>query len=333
MEYNLQFNKLCNTLDLGDLVSAPLELSGGLMNRMFMLETSKSKYAVKAINPTIMLRADAMQNYINSEKVATVVSNNIKAMSALHFNNKAVQTIDGQHYLIFNWCNGTHLFGDDISIEHCEKMGKILANIHMTDFSSSGLTNLVSSNEINYDWNFYLNKGIESNAVWCDLLQKNIENLYKYNKSAENATVTLSSDMVISHADLEPKNTMWINDEPYIIDWEAAGFVCRYHDILETALYWSRDIKGNLVKDKFITFIKSYKSVCSDLDNNWEYALNMGYSGMLGWLEYSLKRSLWLECSDEDENRMGTDQVFGTIDNINKYTSEKDEIISWLNEV
>lgn len=330
MDYNLDFDKLCSILDLGELVSVPKELSGGLMNRNFMLETTSGKYAVKALNPAIMKRPTAMQNYINSEKIASIVCNNINAVPAIYFNSTAVQTLEGQHYLIFHWCNGTHLFGDDICIKHCEEMGRVLAQIHMADFSSLDLCSETPSEDVIYDWNHYLHKGIETNATWCDLLQQNLEKLYEYSKCSAKASRVMSADMVISHADLEPKNTLWVDDMPYIIDWEAAGFVSKYNDILETALYWSRDKDGRLVKDKCTAFMKAYKSLNNDLLDSWDYALDMGYSGMLGWLEYSLKRSLWIECSDDTENKMGTQQVFDTIKAINNYASEKDVIRTWL---
>jgi hypothetical protein len=35
--------------------------------------------------------------------------------------------------------------------------------------------------------------------------------------------------------------------------------------------------------------------------------LTNGYLGKLDWLEYSLKRSLWIECTDENEQQSGTE--------------------------
>lgn len=46
-----------------------------------------------------------------------------------------------------------------------------------------------------------------------------------------------------------------------------------------------------------------------------------------------MKRSLWIECTDEAENKMGTDHVSGTINNINNYAEDKKMLSNWLNEV
>jgi hypothetical protein len=51
---------------------------------------------------------------------------------------------------------------------------------------------------------------------------------------------------------------------------------------------------------------------------------------MLGWLEYNLKRSVWLECTDEQEQQMGTDQVTATINALARYADRISEIKQWL---
>lgn len=70
IQYNLQFEKLCNVLKLGDIGGDPKPISGGLLHRMYAMETTQGKYAIKALNPQIMLRPVAMQNYINSELIS-----------------------------------------------------------------------------------------------------------------------------------------------------------------------------------------------------------------------------------------------------------------------
>ncbi|MNI99931.1 hypothetical protein D3C73_1591450 [compost metagenome] len=55
-----------------------------------------------------------------------------------------------------------------------------------------------------------------------------------------------------------------------------------------------------------------------------------GFLGKLDWLEYSLKRSLWIECTDEEEQQMGTSQVTGTINSIIRYADMISELEKWL---
>jgi Ser/Thr protein kinase RdoA (MazF antagonist) len=322
---------LCNVLHLGEIVGVPEALSGGLLHRMYAIETTQGKYAIKALNPQIMVRPAAMQNLINSEQIASIVANNIPALPAKKINGTIVQKIDNQFYLVFDWVDGKSLKLNEIYIVHCKKIGSILADIHMTDFSELGMVDDYSSDEPLADWNYYLQKGHKSNAVWADLLLENIEDLYSWSAELNKAAKSLALDTVISHGDLDPKNVMWSKDNPIIIDWEAAGFVNPMHDLIETAIYWSENETEIIDKDKFMAFIDGYKKKRRTLKADWRTVFKKGFSGKLGWLEYSLKRSLWIECTDEAEQQMGTEHVAGTIKAIRRYADMIFELEKWLN--
>ncbi|MNJ01381.1 hypothetical protein D3C73_1609960 [compost metagenome] len=61
--------------------------------------------------------------------------------------------------------------------------------------------------------------------------------------------------------------------------------------------------------------------------------LEQGFLSKLDWLEYSLKRSLWIECADENEQTMGTIQVTGTINALKQYEEKVSELENWLNRI
>lgn len=330
VKYNLQFEKLCKILKLGEIVRVPEAVSGGFLHRMYVIETTEGKYAIKALNPQIMLRPVAMQNYINSEGIANIALNNIPALPAKKFNDTFMQEIDKQFYLVFQWVEGKTLKPNEINVAHCEKLGAILADIHMTDFSELGLVNGWSDNSQPTDRNYYLQKGKEHNEVWVNLLHETIDKLYQWNAQGNKAAKQLAADMVISHRDLDPKNVMWNQHKPIIIDWEAAGYVNPMQELTETAIYWSENEMGNIDKDKFLAFIGGYKKRYGTLKANWKMVLENGFLGKLGWLEYSLKRSLWIECTDEKEQQMGTSQVTATINTIRRYEDMISELEKWL---
>jgi Ser/Thr protein kinase RdoA (MazF antagonist) len=331
-KYNLQFKKLCGALKLGELVGVPEAISGGLLHRMYAVETTHGKFAVKALNPQIMLRPAAMGNYIKSEGIAAIAARNIPALPAKRFNGSFMQEIDNQFYLVFDWVEGKSLKQNEINIVHCEKIGTILAGIHMTDFSKLGLINDWSDNTQLTDWNCYLQKGQENNAMWVNLLLETIDKLYDWNAQANKSAKLLASEMVISHRDLDSKNVMWNEDKPLIIDWESAGYVNPMQELTETAIYWSENEAGNLEKERFLAFIDGYKKRYGTVQANWRMVLEGGFSGKLGWLEYSLKRSLLIECADKEEQQMGTEQVTGTINAIVSYAGMISKLEKWLKD-
>lgn len=332
MQYNLQFEKLCNILQLGEIVDMPKAISGGLLHKMYAIETLRGKYAIKALNPQIMHRPTAMQNFINSEHIANIASNNISALTAKRFNGVFMEEIDNQFYLVFDWIEGKSIKFDEINITHCEKIGAILADIHRTDFSKLGIVNDWSDDTTRtIDWSNYLQKGQKSNTVWANLLLEIIDKLYGWNAQASKSAKLLVSDMVISHRDLDPKNVMWNKDNPIIIDWEAAGYINPMQELTETAIYWSEDEIGNIDKEKFLAFIDGYKKKYGKLQENWRIVLVSGFLGKLNWLEYNLKRSLWIECTEAEEQQMGTTEVIGTINHIRGYADMISELEKWLN--
>lgn len=330
IQYNIQFESLCNILQLGMMISAPKPLSGGLLHRMYCLETTKGKYAIKALNPKIMLRPTAMLRYIKSEQIADIAANNIPALPAKKFNGEFIHKIDNQFYIVFNWVDGISLKPYEINTSHCEKIGSILADIHGTDFSELDVAYEYVDNEPLIDWNYYLQKGKESNAAWVKLLHENIDMLYSWNAQTNKSEKLLASDMVISHRDLDPKNVLWNENNPLIIDWESAGCINPMQDLTETAFYWSEDEVGNINKERFMAFVSGYKKSRGMLNANWRAILSSGFSGRLGWLEYNLKRSLMIECTDEEEQQMGTTQVIETVSAIKRYADVISEIENWL---
>lgn len=186
-KYNLNFEKLCATLQLGELVGTPEVLTGGLLHRMYIVETTEGKYAIKALNPQVMIRPKAMQNISNSERIANVAANHVPALPAKQF------------------------------------IGAILADIHRTDFTKLGLSKEESGDAQLIDWTYYLEQGQINHAVWAPLMRETLDRLYDWNAQANDAVKQLETNTVISHLDLDAKNVMWNKGNPILIDWEASG--------------------------------------------------------------------------------------------------------------
>ncbi|MBQ4898259.1 phosphotransferase [Paenibacillus sp. Marseille-P2973] len=334
-QYNFQFESLCNSLELGELITPPKAISGGLLHRMFALQTAKGKYAVKALNPHIMARPTALNNYITSERIVSTVSNYIPAQPAKIYNGRFLQKIDNQYYMIFDWIEGNCLKSHEITKANCKKIGSILADIHKIDFSQVGDSrfNELSKGIQQIDWNFYLNKGKEIQCDWVRLLSNNIEQLYLWNEKAMRSLEKLASESVFSHRDLEPKNVMWRHGSPILIDWESAGEISPKHDLIETAVYWSMNERSGIDKDKFHAFIRGYQECYGSVDADWRTVLELGYLSKLDWLEYSLKRSLQIDCTDETEQEMGTKHVTGTINALNEYEDMVSVLETWLHNL
>lgn len=330
ISYNLNFKKLCKMLSLGSFSNEPKQIFGGLLHLMFQLQTEKGRYAVKALNPQIMQREPAMGNYVFSEKVVKIASNSgINALPAIVVNGNSIHEVDGQYYLVFQWFDGKALAPNRVDINKCKIIGGLLAKIHNLDFSSIEYTNEDNYSVEPTDWNMYLKKARLQNLDWVSYLQENPDTLYQIEERANQAVQKNSINMVISHRDLDPKNVLWDKEDiPMIIDWEAAGAINPSLELMEVALYWAGDDTPD--KEAFHAVIDSYHENGGTISGNVEDILYSVFKGKLEWLEYNMKRSLRIECSNDEDQRLGTSEVVSTIQSIYKYSKLIPVLLEWF---
>lgn len=330
--YKLQFDKIFKQIGLGSLTSTAQVLSGGLLHQMFAIHSTAGTYAVKALNPQIMLRPTAKQNYINAENIATLAAQTLPALPAKIVQGQVLQEIDGQYYLIFDWSDKQPIKQEEITAAHCHKLGSTLALLHNTDFSTLQLTAPAPQESILTDWHGYLQQGMAMNAPWVTNIQELITKLNAWKEECLIANQQLQAD-TISHRDLDPKNTLWEKSELIIIDWEAAGFINATHDLLETALYWAKNERGKIDFHKLSTFIHAYQQIRPRINTDWATALQIGLSGQLDWLEYNLKRSLGIECNSTEEKTLGNEQVILSLNKLKQDETNKSLLEQYLKTI
>ncbi|WDH96892.1 aminoglycoside phosphotransferase family protein [Paenibacillus urinalis] len=315
-----QIQELCTRLKLGIVARTPEQVTGGLLHKMYSIVTDRGTYAIKMFNTEIMQRPAALQNYKDAERISRMAAmNQISALPAISVDDESIHLVGSNIYLVFDWIEGGSLSLDQIRPTHCEIVGDLLARIHAVDFAVIGVADHnsqdVNSQDVSIiNWNYYLENGKAASAVWAKLLEENLDLMYEWNARAVAAVKVLSAmDRVISHRDLDPKNIMWHDDVPIIIDWEAAGYINQWQDMTETLLYWSVDANGRIIPEKFTAFMRGYKKQPASMEIDWRPVLYNGMVGKLDWLEYNLKRSLCMGCRDAQEQHLGEKQVILTL--------------------
>ena len=124
-------DRICAALSLGTLTAPPIRLSGGYTHRMFRLDTTTGRYAVKLLNPEIMQRPDALDNYRTAEAFeALLEQRGLPILPALTIGGKKRQQVDGRYLYVFDYFDGRVLKDDEITPAHCRRMGQALAGIH-----------------------------------------------------------------------------------------------------------------------------------------------------------------------------------------------------------
>ena len=84
--------QLFETLSLGTVTVPVAPVSGGFMHRMYKVCTENHTYAVKHLNPEIMKRPGAMDNYKKAELLEAILEDTgIPIVPAITFNGKKMQ--------------------------------------------------------------------------------------------------------------------------------------------------------------------------------------------------------------------------------------------------
>lgn len=301
------------------------------MHQMYHVSTEQGEYAVKVLNPAIMKRPEALQNMINSEMVSRKLERVIPVVVAKSFGGKNIIEYDDSYYIIFDWLEGNSIFVPHISEYHCEQVGRILGKIHAANINVSTIEKS-QDNRDEYDWDMLLEKAQQYSADCYVILKENLSDIVRWDKCVVSGLHETSQNQVISHGDLDPKNVMWKEEQPYIIDWESAGYVNPYQELIEVLNYWIADETGNYSKKKFESMIQAYTENINISHVNWEAVLNCSFDGMLGWLEYSIKRAIGMEGADNKDWQEGMEQTTGTICELKKYDNQIDILKEWINE-
>lgn len=324
-----KIQRLCETYSLGILEKDPVLVTGGLLHKMYRVCTGMGEYAVKILNPDIMQRPEALNNMMNSERIANTFANKIPLVAAKLLQGQYVIKDEEFYYMVFEWLDGESIFTPDITSGHCEQIGKILGKIHAMDIKIDGLKTAENIREM-FAWDSYLQEAKSQNTKWCSILAENISSIKQWDKQAVEALQSASGYQVISHRDLDPKNVMWRENRLYIIDWEAAGYVNPYQELIEVLNYWIVDEAGGYNREKFTALMKAYIENMDISAVDWNVILSCSFDGMLGWLEYNIKRALGVEGSKLNDKVEGEKQLLGTIAELKKYMERVVQLKEWL---
>lgn len=324
-----KLEKFCFKYNLGRLSQSISKVSGGLLHQMYRVKTTQGEFAIKILNPNIMKRSTALSNMIHSELVANQLKDIVPLVAARSIEGNYVVEFEGLYYMVFDWHDGESIFSPEITKEHCRQIGDALGKIHAANVHVAGIVKDQNSRDV-YDWVMYLEDAKVKSVECYQLLKDSLSDIRKWDEGVVNSWDRLSKCQVISHRDLDPKNVLWKDNLACIIDWESAGYVNPYQELIEVLNYWIVGEDGNLDKEKFEALMTAYTEYMSIREVDWQVVQKCSYDGMLGWLEYSIKRALGLEGDGPLEKEEGLNQTKVTIQELKRYESRMNMLFEWI---
>ncbi len=303
------FEEICRALSLGSIIEPPRQLSGGFQHRMFSLFTERGKYAIKLLNPAIMARPDAMNNFRRAEGFERLLERtDIPILPALTFGGQKMQRIGDQYFYLFDWFDGRALPSQEITADHCRMIGSLLAKIHRIDWREEPSF----QDALSFDWNFFSGKLSAVDAGLDKLYSECLKMLVEVQNRANAAISKLPPVRAICHGDLDSKNVLWQDGQPRIIDLECLGMENPFIELYETALYWSGIEQCAVDSELFGAFIGSYRDAGGVLPQDWK-VIHDANTGRMGWLYYNLNRAL------EGEQALGVSESLKTLAQLKHY--------------
>lgn len=255
--------KLVSMCGLGKIIADIESVSGGFMHRMYKVITDSGVYAVKHLNAEIMKRKDAHESFARAEKIEGILENNdISIVPAMVIGGRKMQKIDDQFFYIFRWQEGKITDWNHISSDMCFKAGNILGRIHAIE--PKNIEHFAP--EISHiDWHGYVMKAKEENSVIAFLLEDNEGLLVNVESELNKARMSLPSILCLSNEDMDPKNIMWDNGTPWMIDLECLDYGNPVSHAMQLALQWSGIVTCGMDIDKMIAFFDGYLGVYDNL--------------------------------------------------------------------
>lgn len=318
------WNEICEALSLGSMLKEPEPLHGGYTHRMFDLTTDRGRYAVKLLNPEIMQRADAQENYRRAGRLeARLAEAGLPILPALERNGQTMQCVQGRHLFVFDYFDGKPLPDTAITPAHCRRIGAALARIHAIDRREAPPEPLPEP----IDWAALLaplEADAESRAE-AAMLRDALPMLRRVSAAADEALRRLPRMQAICHNDMDSKNVLWQGEDFRIIDLESVDWADPMQELLDLAVSWAG---YPLDEANFRAFVQAYAAAGGELPADPALIFD-SRRNHLDWLVYNARRALF---DDAQERAVGREQIRETIDKIAYDQHNRAQILRWMAE-
>lgn len=323
--------KVSQVYGLGEVLSQSVQIHGGLLHKMWQIETSKGKFALKILNPEIINKEGVLDEYVVSEEITEQVQNaGIDSVFARRSTSKLlIEKIDDQQIILYPWIEGTTLKPHQVLAKHVEKIGKVVALLHSIKLDAKEL----KTSEIKFvsidQWKELLTQIALKELSWKNSFSSLLPKVLELTPLIVKGLEKMTKNQVISHRDLDPKNVIWVESQPFLIDWESVGFVNPGQELASLALDWSEGTN----QEHFSAMIKAYRQIKQIEEQEIVDGLLGSLNNKLRWLEFNIRRSLGIVTQDQGEISLGNAQCIKTIKDIEKSIKSLEVYREWIREL
>ena len=314
----------------------PQSIQGGLLHRVWRLQTSLGVYAVKQLNPAIMRKTDIRDAYRLTERIAAVMAaRGVPAAFALNAMREGgtVQEIDDATFIVYNWVDGETLSIKAVPSERTRLIGEIMARMHSVPQKFPELTPPNEASFSEDEWDMLTFQAADRDIPWAQQVRNVLPLLNEWGRLYAEANMVLSQTFVVSHRDLDQKNVLWRDAaSPVLIDWEAAGLTNPTMDVVGAALSWSGQHVQPPQESSFNALLEGYLSADGVLSDPGIVAMHGVLGNWLGWLLFNMHRSLGELVNTEDERLLGIRETITTLSTLRALAANSEKWAHWIDQ-
>ncbi len=331
-----QTARLCTLFKLGEPLHEPQAVQGGMLHRLWRLNTTQGIFAVKQLNPAIMRKAGIRDAYRLTERIAEAMS--VRGVPAAvarkgEGDGGTVQEIGDATFIVYNWIEGETLSTKAVEPERTRLIGTILARMHSLQQHLPGLE-LPDREPFSEDeWDMLTFQAADRDIPWAQQVRNALPLLVEWSKLNADANKILRRTSVISHRDLDQKNVLWRDaTSPIVIDWEAAGLANPTRDVVGVALSWSGQTVQPPREESFNALLEGYVTAGGVIHDPGIITIHGVIGTWLGWLLFNMHRSLGESVSSEEERLFGVRETTSTLSILRALATNAEIWAGWVDK-
>ena len=297
-------------------------VSGGFLHRMYRVDTENGPFAVKRLNPEIMKRPEALNSFRRAEELEKVLEDvGIPIVPSIVIGGSRMQECGGEYFYIYRWQNGHTTDWRDISPARCRAAGSIQGRIHAI---APGIMPEYEPEISDIGWEGLIEESFRQDSGIGPLLKENEGLLVRAEKEMNEARTAIPRIECIVDDDMDPKNVMWDDGDPKVIDLECLGRGSPVSGALQLSLQWSGAAVCDLDLAGLKAFFDGYLEAYDNGFRDYSSVFGLAYT-WVEWLEYNARRANG-QCADEAERAIGKSEAMLTVERI-RYLSQMEDTI------
>ncbi len=323
--YGVDMNKhqaqlICKQLNVGTVCTAPQKVLGGLLHRMWKIETEHGSFACKELSRNINLNPQTRHIYELTEQIARQFKQlGIPAITALAIHDKHLIDINDSTFLVYPWSQATTLAINTISAAHAIKIAALLAKMHLIDLQAPELADPELHIYQPQTLIYLIERAVTLKLPFAQELKTHQDAILRVAQTCEKYLPSQQTiNVVVSHGDLDQKNVLWDNqNNPIIIDWEATHKLNPTQEIVDAALNWSGITASNFDKNLFINMICEYTKAGGSIEqSNLYFAFLAILNNWLHWMVHNIENSIRSDQNKLDEQAQYAQQILLVLNTI-----------------